>query len=250
MIEWFGHSERLANLTVQHVVDTFQIDSWDFDKTRGVYRHGYSNVLPLDPSLHVSCDILVEAIQRARDGMLVTVGDILLPISLHDTWKWAPAGVVEDTIWWSSASRYYGGRAPMARMAELPDDALRCICEQLVPPVVRFNEEFIATSQQYCAQHTTDAALLACDEDDLRDVSVECECLTMEIRQSIRKWHRDRGPVAVQLRLVSKDWRRAREKPTNDLRAELARLKQHQVMLDDAYSRAHSAFLSRFGPEY
>ena len=138
----------------------------------------------------------------------------------------------------------------MARMAELPDDALRCICEQLVPPVVRFNEEFIATSQQYCAQHTTDAALLACDEDDLRDVSVECECLTMEIRQSIRKWHRDRGPVAVQLRLVSKDWRRAREKPTNDLRAELARLKQHQVMLDDAYSRAHSAFLSRFGPEY
>ena len=134
----------------------------------------------------------------------------------------------------------------MARMAELPDDALRCICEQLVPPVVRFNEEFIATSQQYCAQHTTDAALLACDEDDLRDVSVECECLTMEIRQSIRKWHRDRGPVAVQLRLVSRHWRRAREKPTNDLRAELARLKQHQVMLDNAYNRVCQKYYERF----
>ena len=117
-----------------------KLTDWDFDKTRGVYRHGFSNVLPLDPSLHVSCDILVEAIQRARDGMLVTVGGILLPISLH-AWKWAPAGVVEDPIWWSGASHYYGGRAPMARMAELPDDALRCICEQLVPPVLRSNEE-------------------------------------------------------------------------------------------------------------
>ena len=240
VLAWLGYSERLKNLTVQHVVDTFQIDSWDFDKTRGIYRHGYSNVLPLDPSLHVSCDILVEAIQRARNGMLVTVGDILLPISLHDTWKWAPAGVVEDTIWWSGSSRYYGGRAPMARMAELPDDALRCICEQLVPTVLRSNEEWMAEAQALCDEHTTDAALLACDEDDLRDVSRECECLSMDIRQKIREWKRERGPVAVQLRLVSKDWRRAREKPTNDLKAEFARLKQHQVMLDNAYSSVHA----------
>ena len=239
VLAWLGYSERLKNLTVQQVVDTFQIDSWDFDKTRGVYRHGYSNVLPLDPSLHVSCDILVEAIQRARDGMLVTVGGILLPISLHDTWQWAPAGVVEDTIWWSGASRYYGGRAPMARMAELPDDALRCICEQLVPPVMRSNEEWMASAREYCARHTTDAAILACDEDDLRDVLIECERLSSDIRQIIREWKWERGPVARSLGLVSRHWRRAREKPTNDLRAELARLKQHQGMLDGVYSRVH-----------
>ena len=241
VLEWLGHSEQLENLTVQHVADTYHHNEWVIDKTRGVYRHAFANLLPLDPSLHGACDTLIEAILEAQNGTLITAGNILV-----DTWRWAPPGVVEDTIWWSSASRYYGGRAPMARMAELPDDALRCICEQLVPPVVRFNEEFIATSQQYCAQHTTDAALLACDEDDLRDVSVECECLTMEIRQSIRKWHRDRGPVAVQLRLVSKDWRRAREKPTNDLRAELARLKQHQVMLDNAYNRVRQKYYERF----
>ena len=178
--------------------------------------------------------------------MLVMVGDILLPISLHDTWKWAPAGVVEDTIWWSGSSRYYGGRAPMARMAELPDDALRCICEQLVPTVLRSNEEWMAEAQALCDEHTTDAALLACDEDDLRDVSRECECLSMDIRQKIREWKRERGPVAVQLRLVSKDWRRAREKPTNDLRAELARLKQHQVRLDNACNRVRQKYYERF----
>ena len=239
VLAWLGYSERLKNLTVQHVVDTFQIDSWVFDKTRGVYRHGYSNVLPLDPSLHVSCDILVEAIQRARDGMLVTVGDILLPISLHDTWKWAPVGVVEETKWWSGRSAYYGGRAPMARMAELPDDALRCICEQLVPRVLRSNEEWMAQAQEYCDEHATDAAVLACDEEGLGDVLVEGDNLSMDIRQKIREWKRGRGPVAVQLRLVSKDWRRAREKPTNDLKAEFARLKQHQVMLDNAYSSVH-----------
>ena len=232
VLAWLGHSERLKNLTVQHVVDTFQIDSWNFDKTRGVYRHGYSNVLPLDPSLHASCDILVEAIQRARDGMLVTPGNAQL-----DTWRWAPPGVVEDTIWWSGSSRYYGGRAPMARMPELPDDALRCICEHLVPTVLRSNEEWMAEAREYCDEHATDAAVLACDEEGLGDVLVEGDNLSMDIRQKIREWKRGRGPVAVQLRLVSKDWRRAREKPTNDLKAELARLKQHKDMLDNASSR-------------
>ena len=143
MISWFGHGERLGNCTVQHVVDTFIITDWDFDKTRGVYRHAFSNILPLESSLHVSCDILVKAIQEARDGMPIPAGNIHM-----DTWRWAPAGVVEDTIWWSGASRYYGGRAPMARMAELPDDSLRCICEQLVPP--RSNEESMAAAQAYC----------------------------------------------------------------------------------------------------
>ena len=32
---WLGHSERLKNLTVQHVVDTFQIDSWTLTKLAG-----------------------------------------------------------------------------------------------------------------------------------------------------------------------------------------------------------------------
>ena len=125
----------------------------------------------------------------------------------------------------------------MARMAELPDDALRCICEQLVPPVLRSNEEFMAEAQVYCDEHTTDAALSACDQEGLYEVLAECEYLQGDMRQRIRDWHRDRGPVAVQLRLVSKDWRRAREKPTNDLKAELARLKQHKDMLDNASSR-------------
>ena len=245
VLAWLGHSERLGNLTVQHVADTFIITDWDFDKTRGVYRHGYSNVLPLDPSLHVSCDILVKAIQEARDGMPIPAGNIHM-----DTWRWAPAGVVEDTIWWSGSSRYYGGRAPMARMAELPDDALRCICEQLVPTVLRSNEEWMAEAQVYCDERTTDAALLACDEEGLGDLLVEGDNLRLELVGRLREWKRGRGPAAVQLRLVSRHWRRAREKPTNDLRAELARLKQHQVMLDDVHRRGRSAFLSRFGPEY
>ena len=232
VIHWLGHSERLENFTIQHVVLQYNHDMWDFDKTRGVYRHGFSNVLPLDPSLHGACDALVEAILEAQNGLLV--GNIL-----RDTWRWAPAGVVEDTIWWSGASRYYGGRAPMARMAELPDDALRCICEQLVPPVMRSNEEWMASAREYCARHTTDAAILACDEDDLRDVLIECERLSSDIRQIIREWKWERGPVARSLGLVSRHWRRAREKPTNDLRAELARLKQHQGMLDGVYSRVH-----------
>ena len=129
----------------------------------------------------------------------------------------------------------------MARMAELPDDALRCICEQLVPTVMRSNEEFMAETREYCDEHMTDAALLACDEEGLREVYEECEWMQGAMCRRIREWKRERGPVAVQLRLVSKDWRRAREKPTNDLKAELARLKQHQVMLDGVYSRVRSA---------
>ena len=245
VLAWLGHSERLGNLTVQHVADTFIITDWDFDKTRGVYRHGYSNILPLEPSLHVSCDILVKAIQEARDGMLITAGNAQL-----DTWRRAPPGVVEDTIWWSGASRYYGGRAPMARMAELPEDALRCICEQLVPMVMRSNEEFCAEAQVYCDERTTDAALLACDEEGLGDLLVEGDNLRLELVGRLREWKRGRGPLAVQLRLVSRHWRRAREKPTNDLKAELARLKQRQVVLDDVHRRGRLAFLSRFGPEY
>ena len=67
--------------------------------------------------------------------------------------------------------RYYGGREPMARMAELPDDALRCICEQLVPQQsLRSNEEFMAEAREYCDEHTT-WLRLACDEVDLDDVS-------------------------------------------------------------------------------
>ena len=135
----------------------------------------------------------------------------------------------------------------MARIVELPDDALRCICEQLVPPVLRSNEEFMAEAQVYCDEHTTDAALLACDEEGLGDLLVEGDNLTLELVGRLREWKRGRGPLAVQLRLVSRHWRRAREKPTNDLKAELARLKQHQVMLDTAYSRAYSEYTRRFG---
>ena len=99
-------------------------------------------------------------------------------------------------------------------------------------------------------QHATDAAVLACDEEGLGDVLVEGDNLRLELVGRLREWHRGRAPVAVELRLVSRHWRRAREKPTNDLKAELARLKQHQVVLDDVHRRGRLAFLSRFGPEY
>ena len=112
VLAWLGHSENGSALYGSARGGHVPITDWDFDKTRGVYRHAFSNVLPLDPSLHVSCDILVEAILEAKNGMLRTWATLQL-----DTWRWAPAGVVEDTIWWSGSSRYYGGRAPMARMA-------------------------------------------------------------------------------------------------------------------------------------
>ena len=133
-------------------------------------------------------------------------------------------------------------------MAELPDDALRGICEQLVPPVMRSNEEFMTEAREYCDERTTDAALLACDEEGLGDLLVEGDNLRLELVGRLREWKRGRGPAAVQLRLVSRHWRRAREKPTNDLRAELARLRQHQSMLNIAYSRAYSEYTRRFGP--
>ena len=72
VLAWLGHGEALGNLTVQHVADTYQHDNWVIDKTRGVYRHAFSNILPLDPSLHVSCDILVKAILEAKNGMPIT----------------------------------------------------------------------------------------------------------------------------------------------------------------------------------
>ena len=134
--------------------------------------------------------------------------------------------------------------------SQVTSDALRGICEQLVPPVMRSNEEFMTEAREYCDERTTDAALLACDEEGLGDLLVEGDNLRLELVGRLREWQRGRAPVAVQLRLVSRHWRRAREKPTNDLKAELARLKQHQVMLDTAYSRAFSEYTRRFGPVY
>ena len=119
-----------------------------------------------------------------------------------------------------------------------------------MPPVLRSNEELMAEARVYCDEHTTWTALPTCHIDDLFGLTAECQDLESDMDERIRQWHRKRGPVAAQLRLVSRHWRRAREKPTNDLRAELARLKQHKVMLDVAFSRVRWAFLSRFGPEY
>ena len=135
---------------------------------------------------------------------------------------------------WLALLRWQG---PMSRMAELPDDALRCICEQLVPPVLRSNEELMAEARVYCDEHTTWTALPTCHIDDLFGLTAECQDLESDVAERIGQWHRERGPVAVQLRLVSRDWCRAQEKPTNILKAELARLKQHKDMLDNASSR-------------
>ena len=107
----------------------------------------------------------------------------------------------------------------------------------LVPPVLRSNEELMAEARVYCDEHTTWTALPTCHIDDLFGLTAECQDLESDVAERIGQWHRDRGPVAAQLRLVSKDWRRAREKPTNILKAELARLKQHKDMLDNASSR-------------
>ena len=104
----------------------------------------------------------------------------------------------------------------------------------------------MAAAKEYCDEHTTDAALLACDEEGLHDVLCECDHLRSELDEKLREWHRKRGPVAVQLRLVSRHWHRAQEKPTNLMKAELARLKQHEDMLENAYSRARSEYNRRF----
>ena len=230
VLAWLGHGERLGNCWVQNVVSQYNPDAWDMDKARGVYRHRFSNVIPLDPGLHGACDQIINAILEAQPGISES-------LSMYDTWKWAPAGVVECLEWWEDSSRYYGGRAPMARMAELPDDALRCICEQLVPPVLRSNEELIAEARVYCDEHTTWTALPTCHVDDLFGLTSECQDLESDVAERIGQWHRERGPVAVQLRLVSRDWCRALEKPTNILKAELARLKQHKDMLGSAKTR-------------
>ena len=72
---------------------------------------------------------------RFRDSASLRLYYVWDPMSAGPyVWRWAPAGVVENTKWWSGRSRYYGGRAPgLARMVELPDDVLRCVCEHLAP---------------------------------------------------------------------------------------------------------------------
>ena len=117
--------------------------------------------------------------------------------------------------------------------------AKRIAPASLVPPVLRSNEELMAEARVYCDEHTTWTALPTCHIDDLFGLTAECQDLESDVAERIGQWHRERGPVAVQLRLVSKDWRRAREKPTNDLKAELARLNQHQDRLNDAYRSVH-----------
>ena len=112
---------------------------------------------PLDESDHAARDILIKAILEAKKGLPEGGG--------LDTWKWAPEGVVENTKWWVGRSFYHSGRAPMARLVELPDDVLRCICEQLVPlvpperkvgeHVLQSDDAFIAESRAWCEENST-----------------------------------------------------------------------------------------------
>ena len=260
VIKWLGHSKELGNCTVQHVVGTYHPASWNLDKVRGVYGHRSHNIVPLDPSDHGACDIIVKAITEAKKGMPVTDNALL------DTWRWAPAGVVERTKWWRGndrTSRYYGGRAPLASCPELPDDALRCICEQLVPTVPskstfrpsrgtvdvpQSNEEFVAEAQEYCDENTTDAALEACAEDDLSEVVDKCDTLQADMADRIRRWHRDRGNVAKRLPMVSRHWLHTLGKPMNLVVAEIPRMNEHNDMLEGVYGRVYDYCVARGAP--
>ena len=198
---------------------------------------------------------MIKAILEAKKGM-PEAGGIACLIG---TWKWAPAGVVEETKWWSGRSAYYGGRAPMARMIDLPEDALRCICEQMVPLeppkkkplpsgyVGQSNEEFLAESRKSCEEDTTDAALQRRGEVQLDELSESFDYSAL--RHRIQSWRRERGPVSV-LCKVSKRWRAGMKKHIDVLRAEIARLEAHRAVLADARDRVYNHRVSRFGEPY
>ena len=200
---------------------------------------------------HAARDILIKAILEAKKGMPESGSHVLMT-----TWKWAPAGVVEQQKWWSGRSAYYGGRAPMARLVELPDDVLRRICEQLVPLVPpkekplpsgyvgQSNEEFLAESRKSCEEDTTDAALQRRGEVQLDELSESFD--DSALRHRIQSWRRERGPVSV-LCKVSKQWRAGLKKHIDVLRAEIARYEAHRAVLADASAKVYNHRVSRFG---
>ena len=93
-------------------------------------------------------------------------------------------------------------------MVELPDDALRCICEQLVPlvpperkvgeHVLQSDDAFIAESRAFYEEDTTDAALLLHDEEQLDELIHSLErSLSGPGMQAPYGWRRDRMPRPV-----------------------------------------------------
>jgi len=153
-------------------------------------------------------------------------------------------------------SRYYGGRRALERMCELPDDALRCIREQLVPTdpsemnytggyVQSSNEEFIEETLEYFDESTTEDALLLRDNDDLREVLDNCDNLQADMGDRIEYWHQRRGNVAKRLPMVSRQWLHALGKPMNLVVAEIAQLEEHKIMLQDNYNSV-AGFIDRY----
>ena len=79
-----------------------------------------------------------------------------------------PHGAVEYVQWWSEygGTGYYEGRAPMAKMPNLPEDALRLVYEYFVPL-----ERFDGTAELASAQELLEGPRADSEEEDA-DVAV------------------------------------------------------------------------------
>ena len=149
----------------------------------------------------------------------------------------------------------------MARLVELPDDALRCICEQLVPLeppkeeplsggyVPQSNDEFIAASRTSCEEETTEDALQFREEVELDELIESLDVDDSALQFRIRMWRQERGPVSV-LSKVSKRWRAGLKKHIAVLRAEIARYEAHRVFLKETRDKVYNLRVSHFGEPY
>ena len=77
-----------------------------------------------------------------------------------------PHGAVAYVQWWNGPTQYVEGRAPMARMPNLPEDALRLVYEYFVPL-----ERFDGTAELASAQELLEGPRADSDEEDA-DVAV------------------------------------------------------------------------------
>ena len=141
-------------------------------------------------------------------------------------------------------------------MVELPDDALRCICEQLVPlvpperkvgeHVLQSDDAFIAKSRALYEEDTTDAALLLHDEEKMDELIHSLE-RSLSGPSDWSSWRAEQRGYVGMLARVSKRWQPCLKKYLDVMRAEVARLEAHRVFLVDTRNKVYNFRVPHFG---
>ena len=146
--------------------DRFPLKPWC--KNNGIYR---STMLKLDSYIYggsveacvkqstAGSWLASERGLRVFGGMQTHIVSIMEEARTALAAGRAPHGAVEYVQWWSGPTQYVEGRAPMVRMPDLPEDALRLVYQYLVPL-----ERFDGTAELASAQEILEGP--AADSDD------------------------------------------------------------------------------------